>query len=95
MATGRGVQSLDCVQFFAGSRTVAHQALCPWGSPGKSTGVGCRFLLQAIFQAQGLNPHILHLLRVAYQWHTIGEAVRVGKVILILQLKALRLGEVK
>ena len=25
--------------------TAALQALCPWGSPGKDTGVGCRFLL--------------------------------------------------
>ena len=25
--------------------TVAHQAPCPWDSPGKNTGVGCHFLL--------------------------------------------------
>ena len=30
--------------------------LCPWGSPGKNTGVGCHFLLQGIFLTQGLNP---------------------------------------
>ena len=30
--------------------------LCPWNSPGKNTGVGCHFLLQGIFQTQGLNP---------------------------------------
>ena len=30
--------------------TVARQApLCPWDFPGKSTGVGCNFLLQGIF----------------------------------------------
>jgi len=23
--------------------------LCPWDSPGKSTGMGCRFFLQEIF----------------------------------------------
>ena len=28
---------------------------CPWGSPGKSTGVGCHFLLQGIFLTQGSN----------------------------------------
>ena len=33
--------------------------LCPWDSPGKSTGVGCHFLLQGIFLTQGLNPHLL------------------------------------
>ena len=30
--------------------------LCPWNFPGKSTGVGCHFLLQGIFLTQGLNP---------------------------------------
>ena len=29
--------------------------LCPWYFPGKNTGVGCHFLLQEIFQSQGLN----------------------------------------
>ena len=27
--------------------------LCPWGFPGKNTGVGCHFLLQGIFLTQG------------------------------------------
>ena len=27
--------------------------LCPWNLPGKNTGVGCHFLLQAIFPTQG------------------------------------------
>ena len=30
--------------------------LCPWNSPGKSTGVGCHFLLQGIFPTQGIEP---------------------------------------
>ena len=29
--------------------------LHPWDSPGKSTGVGCHFLLQGIFPTHGLN----------------------------------------
>ena len=29
-------------------------------SPGKNTGVGCHFLLQGIFLAQGSNPQLLH-----------------------------------
>ena len=33
--------------------------LCPWDSPGKSTGVGCHALLQGIFPTQGLNPPLL------------------------------------
>ena len=35
---------------------------CPWDSPGRSTGVGCHFLLQGIFPTQGSNPHLLCLL---------------------------------
>ena len=34
--------------------------LCPWGSPGNNTRVGCHFLLQGIFSGQGSNPHFLH-----------------------------------
>ena len=33
--------------------------LHPQNFPGKSTGVGCRFLLQEIFPTQGLNPGLL------------------------------------
>ena len=36
--------------------------LCPWGSPGKNTGMGCPVLLQGIFPTQGSNPSLLHLL---------------------------------
>ena len=36
--------------------------LSPWNFPGKNTGVGCHFLLQGIFLAQGSNPHLLCLL---------------------------------
>ena len=35
---------------------------CPWGSSGKSTGVGCHFLLQGIFPTQESNLHLLCLL---------------------------------
>ena len=34
--------------------------LCPWDFSGGNTGVGCYFLLQGIFQTQGLNSHLLH-----------------------------------
>ena len=34
----------------------------PWNFPGKNTAVGCHFLLQVIFQTQGSNPSLLHLL---------------------------------
>ena len=35
-------------------------SLCPWGSPGKTAGVGCHALLQGIFPTQGLNLGLLH-----------------------------------
>ncbi|KAB0379363.1 hypothetical protein FD755_007147, partial [Muntiacus reevesi] len=35
--------------------------LSPWNSLGKNTGIGRHFLLQGIFPAQGLNPHLLVL----------------------------------
>ena len=31
-----------------------------WDFPGKSTGMGCHFLLQWIFPTRGLNPGLLH-----------------------------------
>ena len=34
--------------------------LCPCNFPGKNIGGDCHFLLQGIFQTQGLNPRLLH-----------------------------------
>ena len=55
------------VQRFATPWTTAPRLLCPWGSPGKNTGVGCHVLLQClpgpgIFPAQGSNTGLLCLL---------------------------------
>ena len=36
--------------------------LCPWGSPGKNTGVDCHAHLPGIFLTQGSNPSPLGLL---------------------------------
>ena len=36
------------IQVCATPSTAAHQALRPWDSPGKNTGVGCHFLLQCM-----------------------------------------------
>ena len=36
------------VRLCATPQTAAHQAPCPWDSPGKNTGVGCHFLLQCV-----------------------------------------------
>ena len=48
------------------SGTAVLQLLCPWGFPGKSTGVGCHVLLQGIFPTQGLNPDLLHCRQILY-----------------------------
>ena len=53
---------LSHVQLFVTPWTAAHQVLCARNFPGKNTGVGCHFLLQGIFPAQGSNPCLLHLL---------------------------------
>ena len=41
--------------------------LCPPDSPGKNTGVGCRFLLQGIFLTQGSNPGLLHCRQILHR----------------------------
>ena len=40
--------------------------LCPWTFPGKSTGVGCHFLLQGIFLTQGSNLGLWHYRQMLY-----------------------------
>ena len=40
--------------------------LHPCDFPGKSTGVGCHFLLQRIFPTQGSNPGLLHCRQTLY-----------------------------
>ena len=42
--------------------TVAHQAPCPWDSPGKNTGVGFHAFIQCIFLTHGSNLCLLQLL---------------------------------
>ena len=39
----------------------------PWNFPGKSTGVGCHFLLQGIFPTQGSNPSLPHCSQMLYR----------------------------
>ena len=44
-------------------RRLLARLLCPWDSPGKTTGVGFNALLQGIFPSQGLNSCLLRLPR--------------------------------
>ena len=46
--------------------TITSQALCPWNSPGKSTGVGCHSLLQGIFLTQGSNLVVVMVLPIVH-----------------------------
>ena len=54
------VKSLSHVWLFVTTWTIAYQVPLSWDFPGKSTGVGCHFLFQGIFQTQGLNLGLLH-----------------------------------
>ena len=54
------VKSLSHVRLLATPWTVAYQAPPSMDSPGKSTGVGCHFLLQGIFPTQRSNPGLPH-----------------------------------
>ena len=53
--------SMDC------SLPGSEEPLSPWNSPGKSTGVGCHFLLQGIFPTQGLNLGLPHCRQTLYR----------------------------
>ena len=48
--------------FYAGNDT---SPLCLWDSLGKSTAVGCHFLLQGIFLTQGSKLHLPCLLQMS------------------------------
>ena len=61
------VKSLSRAWLFATQWTVACTKLpCPWDFLGKSTGVGCHFLLQGIFPTQGSNPDLPHCRQTLY-----------------------------
>ena len=61
------VKSLSRARVFVTPWIVAcTKLLCPWDFQGKSTGVGCHFLLQGIFPTQGLNPGFSHSRQTLY-----------------------------
>ena len=47
--------------------------LCPWDSPGKSTGVGCHSLFQEIFPTQELNLGLPHCGQILYHLSCMSE----------------------
>ena len=58
------VKPLSCVQLFATPWPT--RLLRPLDFPGKNTGVGCHFLLQGIFPAQGSNSGLPHCRQTLY-----------------------------
>ena len=61
------VKSLSRARLFATPWTVAcTKLLRPWEFQGKSTGLGCHFLLQGIFPTKGSNPGLLHCGQTVY-----------------------------
>ena len=53
-------------------KTHRHREACtrllhPWDFLGKSTGLGCHFLLQGIFLTQGSNPGLPHCRQTLYR----------------------------
>ena len=62
------MKSLSRARLFAIPWTVAcAKLLHPGDFLGKSTGVGCRFLLQGIFPTQGSNPGLPHCRQTLYR----------------------------
>ena len=61
------VKSLSRARLFVTPWIVAcTKLLCLWNFQGKSTGVGCHFLLQGIFPTQGSNPGLSHYRQTLY-----------------------------
>ena len=71
------MKSLSRAWLFAIPWTVAGtKLLCPWDSQGKSTGVGCHFLLQGIFPTQGSNPGLSHCRQTLYRLNHQGSPIQ-------------------
>ena len=69
---------------FASPWTIA-RLFSPWNFSGKSTRVGCHFLLQGIFPTQRLNPGLLHCRWILYQLspqksYTFKEECQISRV---------------
>ena len=61
-------KSLSHARLFATPWILAcTKLLLPWDFQGKSTGVGCHFLLQGIFPTEGLNPGLSHCRQTLYR----------------------------
>ena len=59
--------------------------LHPWISPGKSTGVGCHFLLHGIFLTQGSNLGLPHCRQTLYRLSHQGSPIYFNWRLITLQ----------
>ena len=84
------VKLLSRVRLFVNTWTVAHQAPPSWDFPGKSTGVGCRLLLQGIFPTQGWNPGLLHCRQMLLPSEPPGKSWKMGSQAVRMKLRKWR-----
>ena len=62
------MKSLSRARLFVTPWSIAcTKLLRPWDFPGKSTGLGCHFLLQGIFPTQGSNSGLPHCRQTLYR----------------------------
>ena len=79
------VKSLSHAPLFMTPWTVAcTKLLHPWDFLGKSTGVGCHFLLHGIFPTQGSNPGLPYSRQTLYHLSHQGSPI-----ILILEISGI------
>ena len=80
-------KSLQLCPLCVTPQMAAHQAPCPWDSPGKNTGVGCHFLLQCMKvksesefaqSCPTLHDHGLQPTRLLRPWDFPGKSTGVG-----------------
>ena len=67
------VKSLSRVRLFAAPWIIIYHTSPSMGFPGKSTRVGCHFLLQGIFLTQGSNPGLPHCRQTLYHLNYQGS----------------------
>ena len=69
---GHNSVSLSCLAIWD-HHGLKLEGSCVWDFLGKSTGVGCHFLLQETFLTQGLNLGLLHCRQILYWGSPVKE----------------------
>ena len=79
------VKSLSRVWLFATPWTAATRLLCPWDSPGKSTGVGCYCLLYLCLYHIHMLSHSGPQYIVFHHWMILYESLRETQIDILAQ----------